>query len=494
MARPRRRWLRWGAAALGALVVVLAGRAALMSPPSFDAGPAVSLPEVSLEAAAARLSGALQIPTISIKDGRGDPESFRRFHAMLQREFPRVHETMTRETINEHSLVYRWKGTDASAAPILLLAHMDVVPVEPGTEADWKQPPFSGAIVDGEIWGRGAMDDKTAVMGIMEAAEALLGVGFTPRRTVVIAFGHDEEVGGKNGAQAIAARFEANGEHFSVIVDEGGAVVDGSLPGVEVPVALVGIAEKGYASIELIVSSDGGHSSMPAPKGAIARLGRAVRLLDEHQMPGRIDGPTRTMLEAVGPHMPFALRIGVANLWLLKPLLVKVMLSQPPAAASVRTTTAPTIFEAGSADNVLPQQARAVVNFRILPGDTVETVLAHVRAVVGDAGIEARCLDHCWDPSKPSPVDTEGFTALSQAIVHTFPEAVVAPYLVVGATDAHHYQHLGDGAYRFLPLVMKDEERSRLHGTGERTTVGGYGRAIRFYLELLQRAAGASPN
>ncbi len=373
---------------------------------------------------------------------------------------------------------------------MLLLAHMDVVPVEPGTEGDWDQPPFSGEVVDGEIWGRGAMDDKAAVMAILESVEALLAAGFEPRRTVVIAFGHDEEIGGKNGAQAIAKTFAAEGLRFDVIVDEGGAVVQGSIPGVKQPVALVGIAEKGYASLELIATAQGGHSSMPAVGGAVARLGRAVRRLDEHQMAGRIDGPTRTMLEAIGPHMPFAARIGLANLWLLERALVAVMLSKPPSAASVRTTTAPTMFEAGTKDNVLPQNGRAVVNFRILPGDTVDSVMTHARAIIGDPSIEVRCLDHCWDPSEPSPIDTEGFRSLQQSIVHTFGDVVVAPYLVVGATDAHHYQHLGKGTYRFLPFLMLDEHRSRLHGTGERLAVADYSRAIRFYADLLMRTAG----
>ena len=485
----RRRWVRWVLAAFGLLLAVLIGRTLAMTPEPFDAGPEVLVPAVDREAVVGRLSQALQIPTVSITETHGDPETFRRLHAHLERSFPKVHETLTRSTVNEHSLLFEWRGTDPSLAPLLLLAHMDVVPVEPGTEGDWGQPPFSGAIVDGEIWGRGAMDDKTAVMGILEATESLLATGFAPERTVMLAFGHDEEIGGRDGAQAIAAKLEREGKHFATILDEGGAVVQGSLPGVEVPIAFVGVAEKGYASLELTVSAEGGHSSMPSQKGAIARLGRAVRELDEHQMAARVSGPTRLMLEALGPHMPFAMRIGAANLWLLERVLVQIMLSQPASAASVRTTTAPTIFEAGTAENVIAQNARAVVNFRILPGDTIESVIEHAQAVIGDPGIEVKCMGKCWNPSEPSPIDTPGFTAIKQAVSHSFEDAVVAPYLVVGATDAHHYQHLADGTYRFLPIVMRDDERSRLHGTGERTSVEGYLDAIRFYQELIMRAA-----
>ena len=470
------------------LLGVLLVRTFAMTPEGFDEGAALSLPAVDEEGAVGRLSEALRIPTVSITETHGDPEAFRRLHALLEGSFPRVHETLERSTVNEHSLVFRWAGSDPTLKPILLLAHMDVVPVEPGTEGDWGQPPFSGAVVDGEIWGRGAMDDKTAVMGILEAVESLLATGFAPKRTVMLAFGHDEEVGGRDGAQAIAERLEREELRFATILDEGGAVVQGSLPGVEVPIAFVGIAEKGYASLELTVTQPGGHSSMPSQKGAIARLGRAVRLLDDHQMAPRVCGPTRAMLEALGPHMPFSMRIGAANLWLLERVLVQVMLSQPASAASVRTTTAPTIFEAGTADNVIAQNARAVVNFRILPGDTVESVIEHAEAVIGDRSIEVRCMDNCWNPSEPSPIDTPGFLAIKRAVVHTFDDAVVAPYLVVGATDAHHYQHLADGTYRFLPIIMRDEERARLHGTGERITVDNYGKAIRFYQQLIMRA------
>jgi len=488
----KRRWVRFGLLAFGLLLAVVVSRAALMTAPAVDRGESLPLPEFDEAAAVARLSSALQLATISLApertgEAQGDERTFHALHALLEREFPRVHKTLRRETVNQLSLVYRWPGSDPALAPILLLAHMDVVPVEPGTEADWGQAPFSGAVVDGEIWGRGAMDDKTSVMAILEAIEALLANGFVPQRTVVLAFGHDEETGGRRGAQAMAKRFEAEGLAFEMVLDEGGAVVEGSLPGIDAPIAFVGIAEKGYASLELTAAEEGGHSSMPSTGGAIARMGAAVRRLDEHQMAPRIGGPTQTMLETIGPQMPFAMRLGVANLWLLERVLLKVMMAKPAAAATVRTTTALTVFEAGSADNVLPQSARAIVNFRILPGDTVESVLTHARAVIGDASIEVKCLDACWDPSAPSPTDTRGFARLQQAILHTFDRVVVAPYLVVGATDAHHYQHLSPATYRFLPITMKDGQRKRLHGTGERISVADYHRAIRFYLDLIMR-------
>lgn len=461
-----------------------------MRPEPFDAGVAPNLPAVDREGAAQRLSNALRHATVSMTETAGDPATFRALHEQLRRDFPRVHDALTREAINEHSAIYRWAGTDPSLAPILLLAHTDVVPVEQGTQDQWEQPPFSGAIVDGEVWGRGAMDDKTAVVGILEAAETLLAAGFAPRRGIVLAFGHDEEIGGREGAIAMAAALEKAGERFELILDEGGAVVSGSLPGVDSPVAFVGIAEKGYAAVEIVAQSEGGHSSMPAAGGPVAAVGRAVMEVDKHQMPARIDGPTRTMVEAVGPHMPFGMRIGLANLWLLEPIVAKILTTNPASAASVRTTTAPTMFDAGTAENVLPSRARAVVNFRILPGDTTESVLTHVRAVIGDPSIEVRCLESCWDPSPIAPVDTEAFAIVRRAIMHSFADAVVAPYLVVGATDARHYAHLAEGTYRFLPIRMLDEHRARLHGTGERISVDDFVVAVRFYMAVMKLGAG----
>lgn len=475
------KWIGLGLAALSAVCVV---RAATVRAPAFAPGPAPALPPIDVDAVAQALSHAVAVPTVSRRTG-GEAAAFDRLHATLLADFPRVQQALSRERIGEHALLMRWPGRDASAPPILLTAHLDVVPVEPDTLDEWTYPPFSGAIADGFVWGRGAIDDKTAVVGILAAIEALLQTGHVPSCDVWLALGDDEEVGGRDGAMAIAAALRDRGVRPRFVLDEGGAVVDGVLPGVAKPVALVGIAEKGAASLELSVIGEGGHSSMPPRGGAIARLAAAVVRLDQSPMPAALRGPAAAMVDRLTPELGFAARLALANRWLLGPAVTWVLSRHPASNAIVRTTTAPTIFAAGTADNVLAAHARAVVNFRILPGETVQDVVAHAIDVVDDDAITIRCLDHCWDPSPVSPDAGEGWDEIAAAIAWSWPDAVVSPSLVVGATDARHYGGISDRVYRFLPIRLDDVDRKRLHGTDERIAVADLGRAVAFYAALL---------
>jgi carboxypeptidase PM20D1 len=483
-----------------AVVVV---RGLLNGPEPFDPGPAPALPEVDPQVAAEHLARAVRIVTISPRPLEAAPEAeagpsridpaqaepFHALHRQLEADFPRVHQALQRETITELSLLYHWPGTDPSAEPILLTAHLDVVPVEPGTEGDWTRPPFSGAIEDGVIWGRGTLDDKLGVVGLLQAAELLLEQGFTPRRTIVLAFGHDEETGGWSGAKAIAAALEARGERFSFVLDEGGTIVSDAIPGLQRPAAFVGLAEKGLANVVLSVRDEGGHASMPPPTGAIGRLAAAVAALEAEPMPVRLDGATRMMLEGMAPHMSFPMRTALSNLWLLSPVIGRVLVSQPPSNATIRTTIVPTMIDGGVAPNVLASQAELVLNARILPGDTIEDVLAHVREVIDDPGIEVRC-DDCREPSQVSSVDDEAFDVVRRAIAHVFPEVITVPFLTIGGTDARHYAGVARQAYRFLPIRMRPQDRTRVHGTDEMTTVEGFAEAVRFYMTVMALGAG----
>ena len=464
-------------------------RAALLSPEEFDAGAAPTLPDVDADAVAQRLSAAVAIPTVSPDGSPERDEAMRALHRQFEQDFPLVHEKLEREVVNEFSLVYRWPGTDASAEPVLLIGHIDVVPVEPGTEDEWSQPPFSGAIVDGMIWGRGTLDDKTGSVGLLQAAELLLGEGFQPRRTLVIALGHDEEIGGRKGANSIAKLFEDRGERFEFLLDEGGVIVEGGIPGLERPAALVGIAEKGFATVEVSLKDEGGHASMPPDTGAIQRLSAAIARVQDDPMPREIRGATAKMLDAMAPHMSFGTRIGLANRWLLDPVLATVMTLKPPTHASVRTTLVPTMLEAGVAANVLASRASATFNSRILPGDTVDDVLEHLREAIDDPQFEIRCTDDCWDPSAVSDVESRGFDVVHRSIAHVFPEAVTLPNLVIGATDARHYAGVADNAFRFLPVRLGLEDTVRIHGTDERNSVAGFADAVRFYMTVMSLAA-----
>jgi carboxypeptidase PM20D1 len=444
---------------------------------------------VDADAAAARLAGSLRLKTVAASDGRpAEDAAFRALHDYLREHFPRVHAELRREPRGAHSVLYTWPGTDASLRPVLLMGHLDVVPVEPGTEGAWTRPPYSGDIADGYVWGRGALDDKGSVLAILEAVEALLAAGHRPRRTVLLAFGADEEVGGHEGAEAMAALLRERGVTLESVLDEGGMMLTGTVPGVKAPVAVVGVAEKGMVSVELVAEGEGGHSSMPPRQTAVGVLSRAVARLEEEPMPADLRGGSRALFDFVGPEMPLGMRLVFANLWLFEPLVVRQLSAQPSTNAAVRTTTAATMFEGSVKDNVLPARARAVVNFRILPGDSVEGVLAHVRRVVDDPRVKVSAQGFMSEPSPVSRTDSEAWGVLQRSIRQVFPETLVAPYLMVGATDARYFTGLSDSVYRFMPLHLERADLARLHGKDERISVQGYAGAVRFYAQYLRNA------
>jgi carboxypeptidase PM20D1 len=468
----------------GGLAALCGTRAAMVKPPVVDPGLAPELPVIADGRVANDLAAVIAVPTVSIPSG-GDPAKFGELRDLLRERFPLVHRELELELVGEHAMLFRWRAPATTWSPIILAAHLDVVPVESGTEGAWTQPPFDGVIADGFVWGRGAMDDKLGVVGVLAAVESLLAAGFVPSREIWLAFGHDEEVGGQEGAQRLAQRLAELGVQAEFLLDEGGAVVHGMLPGIERPVALVGIAEKGVATLELEVLGEGGHSSMPPRRSTIARLGRALERLESRPLTSHLRGPTRMMIDRLTPELDYGPRLVLANLWMFAPLVRTALAQRPPSDAVIRTTTAVTMFDAGVAHNVLAARARATVNFRILPGDTVESVQAHVRGVIDDPCITVQCTEDCWDPSPTSRVDSPAFLLLERAIVQVFPEAVVAPSLVVGATDARYYEDVAEDVYRFLPMPMRDVDRARLHGTDERIAIADFAAAVRFYQTVI---------
>jgi carboxypeptidase PM20D1 len=451
-------------------------------------------PEIAIPAGAAeRLAGAVRIPTISHEDPAAfDARAFQALHAYLATQFPRVHSQLRRETVGTHSLLYTWQGSDPSLKPMLLMGHLDVVPVEPGTEGKWQQQPFGGQIADGFIWGRGAIDNKLSVLGTIEAVEMLLSEGFRPARTVYLAYGHDEEVGGTRGAREIAALLKRRGVELEMVLDEGGVIGDGLFPGISEPTALVGIAEKGYVSIELSTRAAGGHSSLPPRESAIGILSAAIARLEQSPMPARLEAPTRQLFERIGPRFPLAQRAVFANLWLTRPLVISKLEDSPTTNAMVRTTTAVTMFQAGTKENVLASRARAVINFRILTRDSVAGVVQHVRRVINDPRVEVRrAASFSAEPSAVSSTDSESFRTLERTIRSVAPEAIVAPYLVVVVADARYYGDLSRSVFRFMPARLTPRDLERIHGTNERIAVRDYEGAIRLYRQLILNAAGS---
>ncbi len=442
-------------------------------------------------ALAQRLAGALRFKTVSYQDSsQFDAREFDGFQLYLRTTFPRLHAALKLEKVNGYGLLYEWTGSDPNRPPIVLLAHQDVVPVEPGTEGRWTEPAFEGRIAGGYVWGRGALDDKGSLVGILEAVERLVAAGAKPRRTVYLAFGYDEEVGGRRGAAHIADLLASRNVHPEFVLDEGGALATGLVAGISAPVALVGIAEKGYVTVALTAQAEGGHSSMPPDETAVGILAAAIIRLEHQQMPRAIRGPTAAMFDFLGPEMPFGPRLVMANRWLLGGILARKFGATPQGNAMLRTTTAPTVFQAGVKENVLPSSARALVNFRILPGDSVGSVVEHVRRAVHDARISVQALEETMsNPSGVTRVDAEPFQLLARTIRQVVPEAVVTPWLVVGATDSRHYSQLTPNVLRFIGAAIGKDDLRRVHGTDERVGVQAYAVAVRVYLQLLKNAA-----
>lgn len=440
--------------------------------------------------AAERLAAALRFKTISTAKGPADAEEFRKLHEYLARTYPRVHAQLRRETVNDLSLLYTWEGTDPNAKPFLLMAHQDVVPIEPATASQWKVDPFAGHVQDGVIWGRGAWDDKSNLLGHMEAIELLLARGFKPRQTVYLAYGHDEEVGGAAGAAAIARLLRSRNVRLDFVLDEGLVLTDGILQGVDRPVALVGIAEKGYLSVVMRANGIGGHSLQPPSKqdDAIGMLAAALRRIHDNGLPAGLRGVTREMFETLAPEMTGLQRVALSNLWLFAPL-VQAQLDKGPATRSMlRTTTALTMLNAGVKDNVVPGAAEATLNFRLLPGDTREQVMAHLRSHAGEGRYELRALPDSREASPVTPTASASYQRMARSVRAVFPQALVAPGLVMGGTDTKHFVGLSDHIYRFSPVRVKPEDASRIHGVNERLGVKNYAEMVAFYHQLIQDA------
>jgi carboxypeptidase PM20D1 len=482
--------LRGGSLLMILLVVVLVVRAAGFESKQMSVEPFAKA-TFDANAIAQRLSAGLKHKTISHSlEGPIEAQAFLDLHAQLRSDYPLVHQHLSVETVADHSLLYQWKGTKPQLPVALLIAHQDVVPVEAGSETNWEHPPYSGDIDATHVWGRGAMDDKGSLFCIMEAVEGLLAQGYAPERSVVLAFGHDEELGGPKGAQGIAALLAERGIKAHYALDEGGAITVGSISIVDNPVAVIGIAEKGMVSIELDVETLGGHSSMPPRQTGIGILSAAIVALEQNPMPGGISGTVGTMLDYLGPEFGFLPSLVTANRWLFNPLLEMAFASQPTLDAMLRTTTAATIFNGGVKANVLPSRVKATVNFRILPGDLVEDVVEHVTRVVNDERVQISVAPESREPSPISPIDADGFQAIQHSIHGFFPDAIVTPYLVLGGTDARYYSGITENLYRFSPFLFTNEDRERIHGTNERIGIDTLPRAVGFYSELIKRTTG----
>jgi carboxypeptidase PM20D1 len=465
------------------LVVIGLNTASYQSPLIADAR--VAAIEVDIDQAVDNMQKAIGYRTVSYERGAvTNGEQFTQFIEFLEESYPAVHQHTQRTIISDYSLLFKWQGKSPELQPVLLTGHYDVVPVIPGTEDKWESAPFSGELKNGYIYGRGAMDDKSAIIAMMESAEALLSRGFQPQRTIYFSFGHDEEVSGLSGAGEIVKHLKKSGVQFAWSLDEGSFVMEGLLP-VDKPVAMINVAEKGYVSIDIVATGAGGHSSMPPKKTAVGKLAEAIVKIQESPFSGGLSGISGEMMDQLGPYLPFSQRILMSNRWLFGSIVERGLSSSPAMNASMRTTIAPTMLSASPKENVLPIEARATINLRLHPRDTPESVEQHFNNVLeGFDDVTVKVL-HGNNASPVASSTSAGFQSLAASVRAVFGDVIIVPGITVAATDSRHYVSVSDNAYRFNPMQVGTEDIAGFHGTNERVSVENLGKAVQFYQSVI---------
>lgn len=435
------------------------------------------------------LAQAVRFETVSHQQlEKIDYDSFTNFRTFLKNTYPKVFSELVVQKISQHSLLIQWTGSNKTLKPVLFEAHYDVVPIEDGTLQDWQYPPFSGVIEDGFLWGRGTLDDKVSVIASLEAMEQLLTEGFMPERTLLFAFGHDEEIGGQQGAKKIAEHLKKNHIELEYVIGEGGLLINDHPLLPTSTVAMIALAEKSYLTLTLSTNGEGGHSSAPSQNSAVIRLAKAVSALDDNPFEAKLVSPVSEMLQAFAPHVGGIEGFLFSNQWLSEPLLISKLTEKRMSNPLVRTTTAVTMFNAGVKENVVSQQAQAKVNFRLLPGDTSEQVLARVTEIINDTSIEITA-DSWGDSPKVANMQGEGYRRIQASIEEELPDTVVTPGLLMATTDTRHYTELTDNIYRFQPFTMHMDDSKTIHSTNERVSLDAIVNAVSISRRLLTSVA-----
>jgi len=487
-----RKKIGWGILlGLGVAAGVAAWNTATFKPAGLASAEDIKLAdaiEPDAAAAANRLGEAIRFQTVSNQDpAQNQMDQWTGFQAWLQTTYPAAHKAMQREIVGKATLLYTWPGSDKSLQPIILMAHQDVVPVTPGTEQDWKHPPFGGVVADGAVWGRGAIDDKGSLITLFEAAELLAAKGFSPKRTIIIVSGHDEEVGG-TGAQAAAEVLKARGVKSLFTLDEGSAII-ADAPIVNGPAIMIAVAEKGYATLRVTAKAPGGHSSMPPEEIGTVTLAKASTAIHAKQLPTRLEQPGFGTVEALAAEKGGLMKVVAANPWLFATLIKSQMGGTTAGAAQLHTTIAPTMLQGSPKENVLPQEAFGLVNYRLAPWDRSADVLARAKEAVGDLPVT-----FTWErePREASPVSSttsQGWKLIRAAAEAEAPGAPVAPFMVVGGTDSRYMKDVSQDTYRFQAMRLSTTETKMIHGTNEHITTENLGSMIRFFTRLIATSA-----
>jgi carboxypeptidase PM20D1 len=450
-----------------------------------------TLPKLAVDPmdVARNLSSVIKVETVSHEDVELDvKENFKILQTKLAKQYPLSHSILKKEILDGYSLLYTWKGTNDTLDPIVFMAHQDVVPADEFTLDQWTHAPFSGEIADGFIWGRGTMDIKNQLIAVFEAVEQLIKNNYQPERTIMLSFSHNEEVLG-SGAVAVVAHLKAKGIRVQSVIDEGGSIYDDMIPGVEGLAAMIGVAEKGYLSLRLQAQAIGGHSSTPSQATAIGILASAIDRLQKHKFPARVSA-VLPMFEGLGAAASPMMQLAFSNLWLFSGIIASKLAKKPEADATIRTTMAPTIIKGGLKDNVLPSMAEAVVNFRLLQGETIAKTCERVRKVINDERVTFEPMaDKAWEASPVSDVECPAYQHISSVSTELFPGTAVAPYIMLGGTDSRNFHEVSDQVYRFSPIRVVEEDVHRVHGVNERISIEAMYTMVEFFYRLIPRWA-----
>lgn len=451
--------------------------------PNCQPTPETSEIEFEKDIAVAALQKLVQFKTVSYYDkSLEDEEQFEGFEKALKELYPAVFKECELTKFPDRALLFRWKG-EKNDSPAVLMAHFDVVPCE---EESWQKPPFSGIIEDGVMWGRGTLDTKGTLNGILYSANTLISQGFKPRQDIYFAFSGGEEING-NGAKNIVNYFREKGIVPAFVLDEGGAVVENVFPGVKGECGLIGIAEKGMINLEFEVSSNGGHASAPAPHTPIGELSAACCKVEATPFKMHITKPVAQMFDTLGRYSTPLYRTIFANLWLFKGVLGLLgKLQGGEMNALVRTTVAFTQSSGSSAPNVIPPTAKMVANLRLNPQDSVEGAKKYIKKTIGNENIKLNVLN-AEEPSRISRTDCEGYQKVASALCGTWKGAIVSPYLMVQCSDSRHWGVVSDRVYRFSAMDLTSEERRTIHGHNERIRLEAIYRTVEFYLRLIKQ-------
>lgn len=447
--------------------------------------------DICKEKMAKALSNIVQCPTVAFNNqDEIDKENFYNLHKTLEKDFPLVAKTLQKTVINELSLLYFWPGSDPSLKPVLFMAHEDVVPVMPGTEEDWAYPAYSGEIAEGFVWGRGSSDCKGLLICEISAAEYLIEKGFKPKRGIYLAFGHDEEVLGDNGAVKIVEHLKSQGVELEFVMDEGGGLLLGDNYGAPGKLlAKVDVFEKGYTDISLKVNSKGGHSSRPGKGTALGKVAKAIVALEENQFPPQISSVAKAMFEGLSACVTEEpLKTYFSDVDKYAEEITAYCMENQSLAPLLHTTTAATMINGSPAPNVLPQVVEAAINFRLAPQDSVQDVLNHCIEAVNDSEVEVSVIKG-KEPSGIAKVESYGMEILKAAAEEFYNVDAVIPGLVMGGTDACYYEEVCDCCYRFSPHIDSLALSSTIHGTDERVSIDSLYQMLKFVTHVMKTAA-----